>query len=115
MELDPNYVDVIVNRWQVRTGSKALLEGEDRTFDDLKLAREAQVEGCRLMQSRWLSLVETVTNIVSGYCLAVPTQIIVFPLLGPHASVGEKFLLAALFTGVSLSRSLEVRRLFNEA
>ncbi len=115
MELDPNYVDVIVNRWQVRTGSKALLEGEDRTFDDLKFAREAQVEGCRLMQSRRLSLVEAVTNIVGGYGLTVPMQIIVFPLLGPHASVGEKFLLAALFTGVSLSRSLEVRRLFNEA
>jgi hypothetical protein len=34
------------------------------------------------MQSRWLSFVEAVTNIVVGYGLAVLTQIIVFPLFG---------------------------------
>jgi DNA modification methylase len=36
MELDPKYVDVIVQRWQDYTGNKAVLDGEDRTFDDLK-------------------------------------------------------------------------------
>jgi DNA modification methylase len=40
MELDPKYVDVIVQRWQDYTGDKAVLHGEDRTFDDLKLARK---------------------------------------------------------------------------
>ena len=40
MELDPKYVDVIVQRWQDYTGNKAVLEGEDRTFDDLKVARK---------------------------------------------------------------------------
>ena len=34
------------------------------------------------MQSRWMSLVEAVTNIVVGYGLAVLTQIAVFPLFG---------------------------------
>ena len=41
------------------------------------------------MQSRWMSLVEAVTNIVVGYGLAVLTQIIVFPLFG-LACVGER-------------------------
>ena len=36
MELDPKYVDVIVQRWQDYTGNKAVLDGEDRTFDDLQ-------------------------------------------------------------------------------
>jgi DNA modification methylase len=36
MELDPKYVDVIVQRWQDYTGNRAVLDGEDRTFDDLK-------------------------------------------------------------------------------
>jgi hypothetical protein len=27
---------VIVQRWQDYTGNKAVLDGEDRTFDDLK-------------------------------------------------------------------------------
>ena len=41
------------------------------------------------MQSRWMSLIEAVTNIVVGYGLAVLTQIIVFPLFGLHASLSE--------------------------
>jgi hypothetical protein len=67
------------------------------------------------MQPRWLSFVEAVTNIVVGYGLAVLTQIIVFPLFGLHASLGENFLLAALFTCISLIRSFAIRRLFNGA
>ena len=34
------------------------------------------------MQSRWMSLVESITNIVVGYCLAVLTQVMVFPCSG---------------------------------
>jgi len=65
------------------------------------------------MQSRWMSFVEAVTNIVVGYGLAVLTQSIVFPFFGFQASLGENFLLAALFTGISLIRSFAIRRLFN--
>ena len=36
IELDPKYVDVAVQRWQDFTGEVAVLDGEDRTFDDLK-------------------------------------------------------------------------------
>ena len=39
IELDPAYVDVAVERWQQYTGEPAVLEGEDRTFDDLKESR----------------------------------------------------------------------------
>jgi DNA modification methylase len=39
MELDPRYVDVIVARWQDYTGNKAVLGGEDRTFEDLRETR----------------------------------------------------------------------------
>ena len=39
MELDPKYVDVIVQRWQDYTGNKAVLDGEDRTFEDLRETR----------------------------------------------------------------------------
>ena len=56
------------------------------------------------MQSRWMSLVEAVTNIVVGYGLAVLTQIIVFPLFGLHASLSENLLIACVFVGVSLIR-----------
>jgi DNA modification methylase len=41
IELDPKYVDVIIERWQNLTGGAAVLEGEDRTFIDIKENRSA--------------------------------------------------------------------------
>lgn len=42
MELDPKFCDVIVRRWQDLTGSKAKLEGDGRTFEEI--ADERMVE-----------------------------------------------------------------------
>ena len=36
LEIDPHYVDVIVTRWQVVTGNKAVLDGDGRSFDELR-------------------------------------------------------------------------------
>jgi hypothetical protein len=65
------------------------------------------------MQSRWLSFVEAVTNIVVGYGLAVLTQIIVFPFFGLHVSLSENLLIGGVFTAISLGRSFALRRIFN--
>jgi DNA modification methylase len=35
LELDPKYVDVIVQRWQILAGKKAILEGDGRSFDEI--------------------------------------------------------------------------------
>ena len=35
IELDPKYVDVIVQRWQSLSGKKAVLEGDGRTFEEI--------------------------------------------------------------------------------
>ena len=65
------------------------------------------------MQSRWMSLVESLTNIAVGYGLAVLTQILVFPLFGLQASLGENLVIGAVFTVISLIRSFALRRIFN--
>ena len=65
------------------------------------------------MQSRWMSLVESVTNIIVGYCLAVLTQMLVFPMFGLSVSLGENLGIGAVFTVVSLVRSFVLRRIFN--
>jgi DNA modification methylase len=39
MEIDPIYVDVAVERWQNFTSHQAILEGDGRTFDEIKAAR----------------------------------------------------------------------------
>ena len=65
------------------------------------------------MQSRWMSLLESLTNIVVGYGIAVLTQAAVFPLFGLRASLGENLILGSIFTCVSLVRSYTLRRVFN--
>ena len=65
------------------------------------------------MQSRWMSLLEATTNIVVGYGLAVLTQMLVFPLFGLRASLGENLAIGAVFTVISLVRSFVLRRVFN--
>jgi DNA modification methylase len=43
IELNPAYVDVAVTRWQDFTGQTATLEGDGRTFDELKAERHGAV------------------------------------------------------------------------
>jgi hypothetical protein len=59
-----------------------------------------------------MSLVEAVTNIAVGYCLAILTQIVVFPLFGLHATLSENVLIGGIFTLISLVRSFILRRAF---
>jgi len=39
IELDPIYVDLIVQRWQDLTGKSAILQGTDKTFDELRASQ----------------------------------------------------------------------------
>jgi DNA modification methylase len=39
MEIDPHYADCIVRRWQAYTGHQAVLEGDGRTYNELRAAR----------------------------------------------------------------------------
>jgi len=39
LELDPKYIDVIVQRWQTLSGKNATLDGEGRTFEQVKEGR----------------------------------------------------------------------------
>jgi DNA modification methylase len=41
MEIDPRYCDVTIERWQRLTGSAAILDGDGRSFADLKDQRVA--------------------------------------------------------------------------
>jgi hypothetical protein len=65
------------------------------------------------MQSRLMSAMEAVANVTVGFGIAVMTQIMVFPLFGLTASLGDNLLLGIIFTGVSLVRSYALRRAFN--
>ena len=65
-----------------------------------------------MKQSRIMSLVESLTNVVVGYGIAVVTQIVVFPLFGLSTTIAENMVMGAIFTVVSIVRSYSLRRLF---
>ena len=65
------------------------------------------------MQSRKMSFVEAVTNVIVGFALAVLTQMLVFPMFGIAVLFNQHVSIAAIFTLVSLARGYLLRRVFN--
>ncbi len=68
-----------------------------------------------MKQSRTMSFVEAVTNVIVGYGVAVATQILIFPMFGLHATLAQNLKIGAVFTVVSIARSYALRRLFEAA
>jgi len=46
-----------------------------------------------------MSFVEALTNVIVGYCVAVATQIAVFPLFGLEVRLSDNLAIGAIFTG----------------
>ena len=65
-----------------------------------------------MRQSRLMSIVEALANVVVGYGVAVLVQVLVFPLFGFTATLGQNLGIGLVFTTVSLVRSLALRRIF---
>ena len=66
----------------------------------------------RVSQSRAISLVESVANVIVGFGVAVATQSVVFPLFGLQVALSANLAIGAVFTVVSIVRSYLLRRLF---
>lgn len=65
-----------------------------------------------MKQSRLMSLVESLANVLVGYGVAVATQMAVFPRFGLAVTVTENLLIGLIFTAVSIVRSYALRRGF---
>ena len=63
-----------------------------------------------MKQSRLMSLVESLANVLVGFGVAVLTQVVVFPLFGLAVTVTENLLIGLIFTAVSIVRSYALRR-----
>ena len=51
-----------------------------------------------MKQSRAMSLVEAIANVVVGYGVAVATQILIFPVFGLHMTLAQNLKMSAIFT-----------------
>lgn len=65
------------------------------------------------MQSKKMSLIETVLSVLIGYIVALLSQIVVFPLFDIKVSLIDNLLIGLLFTVISIIRGYYIRRLFN--
>ena len=65
-----------------------------------------------MRQSRRMSLVESLANVVVGYGIAIATQAVVFPLFGLQTTLSDDMAIGAIFSAVSVARSFVLRRVF---
>ena len=65
------------------------------------------------MQTKLQSLIESITNILIGYIVAIASQLAVFPLFGINIPLSDNLLIGVWFTAVSIVRGYAVRRYFN--
>ncbi len=66
------------------------------------------------MQTKYQSLIESLTNILIGYLTALLSQVLIFPLFDIDVSFQDNLLIGLYFTVISLLRSYLVRRCFNK-
>ena len=65
-----------------------------------------------MKQSRTMSMVESVANVIVGYGIAVALQILIFPAFGLQMTLAQNLKIAAAFTVISICRSFALRRVF---
>jgi len=66
------------------------------------------------MQTKKHSLIESCTNILIGYQVALVSQLIIFPFFDIHIPLSDNMIIGGWFTIISLIRSYILRRLFNK-
>ena len=66
------------------------------------------------IQTKTVSLIESIANVVIGYGVALLSQIIIFPIYGIDISLKTNIAIGIWFTLISIIRSFIVRRIFNK-
>ena len=66
------------------------------------------------MQTKYQSLIESLTNILIGYLTALLSQVLIFPSFDIDVTFQDNLLIGLYFTIISLIRSYLVRRYFNK-
>lgn len=63
-------------------------------------------------QSKFMSLVESIGNIVIGFGINFVANMTVLPFFGFNVHMHEAFLIGLVFTAISIARSFCLRRVF---
>ena len=65
------------------------------------------------MQSKKLSIVESISNVGTGYFIALGVQLAIFPVFDIEVKFAENMIICGVFTVISICRGYIFRRLFN--
>lgn len=65
------------------------------------------------MQSRIESFIESAANVLIGYCVALVSQLVIFPIVGIYVGLSTNLIIGLWFTVISVIRSYVLRRYFN--
>jgi hypothetical protein len=66
------------------------------------------------MQTKKISLIESVTNTIIGLVTSFLIQIIIYPLLDIPVSLGQNIIITFVFFLASILRGYLIRRFFNK-
>ena len=75
--------------------------------------RNTASAGSAAMQSKRMSIIEAVSATATSYCVAIGSQLVIYPYFGIQITLAQNFGLAGAFTVISLVRGYLVRRAFN--
>lgn len=65
------------------------------------------------MQSKRFSLIESITNTLTGFLVSLLIQVIIYPVLGIPVTIEQNILITSVFTVASILRGYVIRRIFN--
>jgi len=66
-----------------------------------------------MKQTKLESFIESLTNVIIGYIVALISQLIIFPLFDISVTLTDNIMISLYFTIISLVRSYTLRRVFN--
>jgi len=66
------------------------------------------------MQSKKLSVIETITNVITGLIISFLIQLAIYPALDIKVSVNQNLIITAVFFIASFIRGYVIRRIFTK-
>lgn len=67
-----------------------------------------------MKQSKGLSAIESITNVIAGLVISFLIQIVIYPLLNIPVTYSEMGIITIVFFIASFLRSYIIRRIFNK-
>jgi len=66
-----------------------------------------------MKQSKRMSAIEAITNVVVGLLVSFGIQLVIYPVLDIPVTIGENIIITSVFFVASFLRSYILRRFFN--